>query len=102
MGELTRRTFLGWSAVGAAGVLVPTLVRPTGTTTVVFGSGRRSKALPEYCRYYATTFAGELVPCQPFAPPDRYPTIAGIQIWEDGRRVMFWRDRNNRVHRFAL
>ena len=36
--KLSRRTFLGWSAVGAAGLLLPNITR---ATTVVFGSGRR-------------------------------------------------------------
>ena len=36
----SRREFLGWTAAGAAGLLLPELIRPR-VTTVVFGSGLR-------------------------------------------------------------
>ena len=41
--DLNRRSFLGWTAAGAAGLLLPDLIRPR-VTTVVFGSGRREVA----------------------------------------------------------
>jgi hypothetical protein len=45
MEEMSRRNFLGWTAVGAAGLLVPELIRPR-VTTVVFGSGQRLGFIP--------------------------------------------------------
>lgn len=40
---MNRRNFLGWTAVGAAGLLLPV---PKRVTTVVFGSGKRLGFIP--------------------------------------------------------
>jgi hypothetical protein len=39
MERLTRRSFLGWTAVGAAAILTPSIVRPR-PRVFVFGAGR--------------------------------------------------------------
>ena len=50
---MNRRNFLGWTAVGAAGLLVPSIVPArSGATTVVFGSGRRGDEVPRYNVYF--------------------------------------------------